>query len=445
MEIVAPARLERLEQWLKALARHTPGAEDEALAEIGSWPNSELRPLWIDVNVLIQVTRNLKLSRFRVQFQGQRSPTQIRYTRVQMRRLTVLGCAAAGLVVEPVCVALRAAEELDPDLLRLSTLARAMKRRGDDNYTLRRGALLHSDIAMLVPLARVEPLTTAPSPGPQRGRMQISDGRQISMGDAAVHWEIARMMLDYVQPPGEDRAAPGRDGMVRQWYRATAAWMQDRKDHDAQHLERARAIFPTDPDILFLSGCQRETYAGPHIQSAVRSAFLPSGVSIDVGSERTELRQAESLFRSALALKPEASETRLRLGHVLALLGRHAAAANELRQAIASTGDTLLVYYGKLFLGAEEQALGKYDAARDAFERAAALYPTAQSPLLALSELARRQGDRPAALRALQRVFDLPPAEPARIDPWWTYHVAQARNVDALLEDLRAPFRRSAL
>ena len=27
-----------------------------------------------------------------------------------------------------------------------------------------------------------------------------------------------------------------------------------------------------------------------------------------------------------------------------------------------------------------------------------------------------------------------------RDDPWWTYHVAQARNTDRLLEDLRRPF-----
>ena len=438
MEPVAAARLVRLEQWLKALVRHTPGAEDEALAEAGSWSNGELRSLWIDVNVLIQVTRNLKLSRFSVQFQGLRTRTEIPYTQVQMRRLAVLACAAAGTVLELQCMTINAGGELDAELLRLSSLVRAAKVRGDDNYIERRGALLHGDVAMLGPPGPVEPLSALPSAGPQRFKMQISDGREVDLGQAAVHWEIGRMVLDYVKP------APGRDEMVRQWYRATAAWMQSREDHEAQHLDRAREIFPTDPDILFLSGCQRETYAAPHIQSAVRSAVLPSGFSLDVGSERTELRQAESFFRGALALKPDASETHLRLGRVLALLGRHADAANELRQAIGSTDDTLLVYYGNLFLGAEEQALGRYDAARDANERAAALYPMAQSPLLALSELARRQGDRPAALRALQRVFDLPSTEPERSDPWWRYHVEQARNVDELLEELRRPFQPGA-
>ena len=116
--------------------------------------------------------------------------------------------------------------------------------------------------------------------------MEISDGQEIDLRQSAVHWEIARMLLDFVRPRGVDHADPGHDEMVRQWYRATAAWMQLREDHDKLHLDRARAIFPADPDILFLSACQRETYAGVPIQTAVRSAILPTGVTLDVGSER---------------------------------------------------------------------------------------------------------------------------------------------------------------
>jgi hypothetical protein len=56
--------------------------------------------------------------------------------------------------------------------------------------------------------------------------------------------------------------------MIRQWYRATAAWMQAVEEHDTAHLDRARALFPADPDILFLSGTQRETYAGRAFRSA---------------------------------------------------------------------------------------------------------------------------------------------------------------------------------
>jgi tetratricopeptide (TPR) repeat protein len=110
----------------------------------------------------------------------------------------------------------------------------------------------------------------------------------------------------------------------------------------------------------------------------------------------------------------------------------------------AAPADPLLRYYAELFLSAEEEELGHRDAARLAYEHAAALYPDAQSPLLALSRLARRNGDRPGALRAIQQVFALSPDKNERDDPWWIYNVAQARNADALLEDLRASLRRSA-
>ena len=265
--------------------------------------------------------------------------------------------------------------------------------------------------------------------------MQISDGREVDLGQGAMHWDIARMVLDSVKP------APGRDEMVRQWYRATAAWMQNREDHDAQHLDRAREIFPTDPDILFLSGCQRETFAAPHIQSAVRSAVLPSGFSLDVGSPRTELAPGGIFFRRALALKPDVSETHLRLGRVLALLGRHADAANELRQAIASTGDTLLLYFGDLFLGAEEQALGQFDAARDAYERAAARTDGAIAS--ARPQRARATARRPARRSARIAAAVRPAAHPVQSGsiPGGRYHVEQARNADELLDDLRKPFR----
>ena len=247
------------------------------------------------------------------------------------------------------------------------------------------------------------------------------------------------MLLDNVRRQ-IDKPSPGRDDMVRLWYRATAAWMQNREDHDTDHLNHGRSLFPDDADILFLSGCQHETYASPEIQSAMRAAVIPTGVRIDIGSDRAELRQAENFFRRALAINPSLVEARLRLGRVLSLLERHADAVVELRATIDATRDELLRYYGQLFLGAAEEALGKLDAARDAYEAAAALFPGAQSPRIALSALARRRGDRATAWKALERVFH-PPDDSEREDPWWAYHVAQTRDVDDLLERLRRPFR----
>ena len=223
-----------------------------------------------------------------------------------------------GALVETGCMAMDAGSELVPELRQLAILVRAAKLRGDDNYILRRGAILHADVAILAPRSMEAPGDVGrPSGGLERFRMEISDGQEIDLHQSAVHWEIARMLLDFVRPRGVDHADPGRDEMVRQWYRATAAWMQLREDHDKLHLDRARAIFPADPDILFLSACQHETYAGAPIQTAVRSAILPTGVTLDVGSERVELREAEGLFRRLLEIKSDHAEARLRYGRVL--------------------------------------------------------------------------------------------------------------------------------
>jgi hypothetical protein len=447
VEQVGPERLVRLEQWLKAVARHDPGQSDDALLEVAALPNAALKLLWIDANVLTQMIRSVNANRFTVRPEGQRLGTQIRYSSTQTHRLRVLACAAGGALVAPECMAMDAGSELTPELRQLAVLVRAAKLRGDDNYILRRAAILHADVGMLAPAAMVAPGEVGrPTGGLERFRMEISDGQEIDLRQSAIHWEIARMLLDFVRPRGVDHADPGHDEMVRQWYRATAAWMQLREDHDKLHLDRARAIFPSDPDILFLSACQHEAYAGVPIQTAVRSAILPTGVTLDVGSERVELREAEGLFRRVLEIKPDYAEARLRYGRVLGGLGKHAEAAAELRRAVAGLADRQMLYLAELFLGGEEEALGNRDSARLAYQQAADLSPMAQSPLVALSQLARRSNDRAGALREIARLFAFEDDDRgAQDDPWWWYYVVQARDAEELLQAMEQPYRAERL
>jgi tetratricopeptide (TPR) repeat protein len=442
IEQLGQDRLVRLEQWVKAVARHAPGEDDDALREVAAWPNTALKLLWIDANVLTQMIRSVNANRLTVRPEGQRTGTQVRYSSTQTHRLRVLACAAGGALVQEACMAIGAGSELAPELRQLAVLVRTATLRGDDNYILRRGALLHADVAILAPRSMEAAGDVGRSSGGlERLRMEISDGQEVNLHQSAVHWEIARMLLDFVRPRGVDHADPGHDEMVRKWYRATAAWMQLSEDHDRLHLDRARAIFPADPDILFLSACQRETYAGVPIQTAVRSAILPTGVTLDVGSERTELREAEGLFRRLLEIRSDHAEARLRYGRVLGALGKHAEAAVELRRAVADLTDRQLLYYAELFLGGEEEALGNRDAARVAYEQAAEISPMAQSPLLALSQLARRHADRRGALRAIERLFALSVEErTGHDDPWWDYYVVQARDANDLLQAMEQPF-----
>ena len=91
--------------------------------------------------------------------------------------------------------------------------------------------------------------------------------------------------------------------------------------------------------------------------------------------EGDELRNAERLFRESLERDPERAEARIRLGRVLGRRGRHQDAIVELRRATMGTKNRLLLYYGNMFLGAEADALGLADEARQAYERAGELYP----------------------------------------------------------------------
>jgi tetratricopeptide (TPR) repeat protein len=203
------------------------------------------------------------------------------------------------------------------------------------------------------------------------------------------------------------------------------------------HLARALRLFPADPDIVAANGRLHETYASPEIQ-----LFLETGAHVNgpilIGSLRSNLRQAETFFSRAVELDGGFAEARLHLGRVVGLEGHHEDAANELRRVAAAAGDSLTQYYAWLFLGAEEQSLGHPVSARESFDKAADLYPRAQSPYLALSQLARSSGDRLGALRAIQQVLALSADDRQREDPWWTYLAGSAVKAQTLLAETRA-------
>jgi tetratricopeptide (TPR) repeat protein len=122
----------------------------------------------------------------------------------------------------------------------------------------------------------------------------------------------------------------------------------------------------------------------------------------------------------------------VRLGRVLTLQARYADALIELRQLDAAAPQ-ILRYYAALFTGDAAEALGRRDDARAAYGQAATLYPQAQAPRFALSQLALRDGDNPGAVKVLEDVLSMASKSAADNDPFWTYHRASGRNADALL------------
>ena len=89
-----------------------------------------------------------------------------------------------------------------------------------------------------------------------------------------------------------------------------------------------------------------------------------------------------------------------------------------------------------MVLGDAQQRAGLRDAARDAYEAASALFPRAQSPYLALAQLARSQPDRAGAVAALERLFARTGLAELSYDPWWDYF-GGTDSVDALADEVR--------
>ena len=312
----------------------------------------------------------------------------------------------------------------------------------------RRGAMLHADIARLgrwggsmawAAASPRRPLSDAPSPVV----VLTSDGTQEGYGSIAGHWQFGRFLLDSI-PRG-----PSQDPLVVLWYRGAAAhFVGTRAFGDLElHLLEAERVLPRDAGIMFHRGVLHEMFASPTAQGMLESAALPTGTRFVIGSPEQELRRAEASLRRALGLEPGFLEARLRLGRVLEQLGQHGQAAAELGRVAGNTGDKLLLYYARLFLGSAEEALGHADEARKCYEGATALYPGALSARLALAQVVRQSGDQSSAVRIVQEALKNPDAGGiSASDPWLQYHYAPGRHAGALFEqaarECREPERR---
>lgn len=314
--------------------------------------------------------------------------------------------------------------QLSADVLRP---IRGRVRDPANHRLLRLGVMLHADIAMLVPDEHLPPATSP------RSRVIVSDdGRTQGFGAQSVHLQVGQLILEGLP------ADPTTERFGYLWYRATTAWLARRYRFAdlAPHLSAARSRFSGAATVQFDTGCLYETYASPRIQY-VRDAVRSRGMGTAVPSRNNSLQLAERYFSRAIGLDPQLVEARIRLGRVIGLLGRHDAAIEQLEQALATTSDPLLQYFGHLFLGNEREATADTAGARRHFERARDLFPLAQSPHLALSRLARLEGALPGAFNALAPVLALPADQVQRPDPWWVYEMGIGRMETALVDELR--------
>lgn len=416
-------RITRLERWLDAIASHRPGALDDSVRLVRAWNQEELGLIWVDILTIVSLIRQPDVSIFYVTdyVRANTNPRQISPVATNRSRQVFYGVG---------------------ELRRLRAIARQVSadgKPGPENDILKRGAMLHADVEMLAGRS-VVPASNA-RPGPAGATLSMDDGQQLGLTNTVSHWNMGRRLLEYVRPLDsktafKTRADPAADATVRQWYLAGCAYMLRTRFIEIDQFSRALELFPNDPDTLFIVASVHEYFAGVRTQSVMRSMKGPRDVTFDIQEESAELRVAEQLYKRALERNPQLIEARVRLGRVLGARGRHEEAVAQLRQSVVIE-EPILQFYVHLFLGSEFEALGNGMEARQSYERAAVLAPTAQSPLLGLSRLADQAGDRAAAREFVARMLGLPLFEPERSDPWWVYEVVQARAVDGLLADLR--------
>jgi hypothetical protein len=385
----APASpwLTLLTSWLEAVNEHKPHSFDMPARLVGLWSEADLRSVRTDFLALVAIQR-----RERTRPPRPVRPIAYKDSTFSLQEIEQL----LGLT----------SEEAEPS---------------DANRILTRAAIFHADIAIYVVPTMPGRIGCASQP-----TILVKDGNRAGSGCIGIHWDQGRLLLDAVRPD------PGRDPAVRLWYQAATAYMLELGDYaDAQaQLNHSALLFPAEPGILFEHGLFFEGFASPVLQ---RAAYVPG---TNVRSTASLLGSAERFFRKAIEANGYFVEARVHHGFVLSALGRDEEAAGELRLAAAQAQGAQLRYYAELFLGRAEQSLGNRDAARDHYTRAAALYPAAQSPLLALGLLARQHGDRTGALGALRQLLVPPPRGRDPADPWWAYYQWQNQNSDMLFREL---------
>lgn len=368
--------LQKMKEWRSASIQHEPGLSDTSAVDIGNWSSD-------DLGIVIDYVTKL----------ASQSPKKIRrsVTRAPIRS-------------------------------RLQLTAQEVK-QGDLNRVLKQGALLHTDIAVLN-------LGTGKYTLEKEQMVALIDGRRVAVANP-FHWEFARRLIESVAPD------PSKDMMVKHWYHATTANMLSSR-HLAfadKNIKSALELFPKDNRFLFYAGLLHETWALPVNQNV----DLPLWGSFTYGEQEKELKKARKYFKKAIESNPEMAEAHLSLGRVLGLLGRHKDAIEELQLAAAMIEDPQLSYYASLYLGREFEVTSRRLEAREQYDQAAKLYPTAQSPLLALSQMDRNEDDIEAAFLKLQQIFTVS-SESGSEDPRFTYDLAHVRDAPTLLAEMYRVF-----
>lgn len=232
---------------------------------------------------------------------------------------------------------------------------------------------------------------------------------------AARDWPRASAQLAVAQALVQALPATA-ETFVERYYAFTATLFLARGDAEAARswIDRGLTLFEYSPPLRTASGMVEELAA--HLadpECAGRECAGARG-----GSGAVHLAVAEREYRVALARDSGFADARVRLGRVLATLGRDADAATELVVAAMAPAPRIR-YFAHLFTADMAARMGDSATARQEYQAALAEEPGAQTPYLALSHIEEALGN---AVRARELVAQfVQRGGQAAADPWWGY------------------------
>lgn len=191
--------------WADAVLRHRPGEIDSAALVTSAWSQEDVRHAWVYVQLLATLMREHDINAGKMK--------------------VVAAAGDAGVRMPPA--------ELDA----LRAFAQKLRQVVAVDEFLKRAAMLHTDIVRFVAAESGDPSSNVSMLMPHRIIVEMDDGRQQSARNGAVHWELARVLLDQVE-----HAA--RDAFVHDWYRASMQYKLERAELDAPHFAHALRVFP---------------------------------------------------------------------------------------------------------------------------------------------------------------------------------------------------------
>ena len=387
------SRITALEQWVAAIESHVPGELDEPVVAAAKVTPAK-RALLLEAALP-----------FATHFRDRNG--------VALRRLSETEAGTVSLMVQRMSV-----NQTFPQWLH-------------------RAVMFETDVAVLAPELTAEAMRNARGTGMAEA-IHAEDGEVDTRDVLNWHWGLARDLLD-------TRAPAASDAFAASWYHAVALYQLDHLllAELEPHLLKAFPMFPADARIQFDEACLADAFGSRRVQAVLISlansqqrSFRPKVPSGEDANQRAKRR-----FARVIELDANFAEARVRLARLQIEDGEDTDALALLATAFRLPMSRELEYMAHLFAGRGNAALGHTEAAAAHFNSALKLFPTAQTPVIALSHVYLQSGEleRAAALASSLR-----PERGAdqRDDPWWSYFQATWMGEGTLLDQLRDQVRR---